>query len=677
MKKIDVNFKKPSQQQLISLLELYQTRKYSDAEKLSASITQEFPKHPFAWKVLGATLKQMGKINESLVANQKSVQLYPQDSEAHNNLAITLKELDRLNEAEACYRKAIALKPEYIEAHNNLGNILQRLNRLDEAEACYRKVISLKPQYAGPHCSLGNILQIFGRLDKAEACYRRAITLKPDYAEAYNNLGNTLHVLGRFDEAELSYRKAIVLKTDYAEAYNNLSPTLYELGRLNEAETSCRQAIKLKPEYTEAHNNLGNILQALDRLDEAEACYRKAITLKPDYPESHLNLCELLEKMNRIDEISFITRYAFNKNLKMKSDFLYYEALYEFRKENYDTADEILKSINIYELLEYRQIAALKLKGDLFHYRKNYSAAFETYKIKNKIIMDSLEYKKQDSEKYFIKQREVIVQLKKLQENSSYKSVIRPRWIQPIFLIGFPRSGTTLLDTILRTHSNIDVLEELPILTKMKVSLGYVPTISLIENMDNKEVETASEFYIEELKKYIEVGKKKIIIDKLPLNILELPLINQIFPKARFILALRHPLDCILSCWMQNFKLNPAMANMVELKRIVDFYDTAMTILKLCKERYSLNIHIIRYEDLVLDFDENVSALLTFLGLDWEDDLRNYQKTALSRKKINTPSHSQVIKPIYKTASYRWKNYEKYLNPFKKQLEPWLLDYGY
>ena len=612
MKKIDVNFKKPSQQQLISLLELYQTGKYPDAEKLSLSITQEFSEHPFAWKVLGAALKQMGKINESLVASQKSLQLEPQDSEAHNNLGITLKELDRLNEAEASYRKAIALKPDYAGAHNNLGNILQGLGRLDEAEASYRK----------------------------------AIALKPDYAEAHNNLGATLH----------------------------------ELGRIDEAEASCRQAIALKPDYAEAHNNLGNTLGNtlfIGRLDEAEASYRKAIALKPDYAEAHLNLCELLEKMNRIDEISFVIRNASRKTLEKKADFLYYEALTEFRKENYKTADELAKKININELLEKRQPAAMKLQGDLYHYKKDYSAAFETYKSQNKYVKDSLEYKRQDSEKYFIQQREAVVQIKQLQEDSSYKTVIKPRWIQPTFLIGFPRSGTTLLDTILSTHSNIDVLEELPMLTKMKASLGYVPTISMIENMDNTAVEIASGFYLEELKKHIEVGKNQIIIDKLPLNILELPLINQIFPEASFILALRHPLDCILSCWMQNFKLNPAMANMVELKRIVDFYDTAMSVLKLSKERYSLDIHRIRYEDLVLDFEENVTNLLTFLGLEWEEELRNYQKTALARKKINTPSHSQVIKPIYKTASYRWKNYEKYLNPFKRQLEPWLRDYGY
>ena len=128
---------------------------------------------------------------------------------------------------------------------------------------------------------------------------------------------------------------------------------------------------------------------------------------------------------------------------------------------------------------------------------------------------------------------------------------------------------------------------------------------------------------------------------------------------------------------MQHFELNPAMANMIELERVVDFYDVAMSILKLGEERYSLDIHRIRYEDLVLDFEENVSNLLSFLDLKWEEDLRNYQETALAREKINTPSFSQVIKPLYQTASYRWKHYKEYLEEYRTQLAPWIQEYGY
>ena len=119
------------------------------------------------------------------------------------------------------------------------------------------------------------------------------------------------------------------------------------------------------------------------------------------------------------------------------------------------------------------------------------------------------------------------------------------------------------------------------------------------------------------------------------------------------------------------------MANMIELERIVDFYGVAMSILKLCEERYSLDTHRIRYEDLVSDFEENVCNLLTFLDLKWEEELRSYQKTALARGIIRTPSSSQVIKPLYQTASYRWKHYEEYLDKYKTRLAPWIKEYGY
>jgi len=290
MKKIHVNSLELSQQQLNNLLELYQAKKYDDAEKLAVSLTEKFPTHAFPWKVLGAVLKQRGKINESLVALQKSVELGPLDAKAHNNLGNTLKELGRLDEAETNYRQAITLKPDYAETHNNLGNTLKELGRLDEAETSLRQAITLKPDYAVAHNNLGVILKELGRLNEAEANYRQAITLKPDYAVAHNNLGNTLKELGRLDEAETSLRQAITLKPDYAVAHINLGVILLKLDRLNEAETSLRQAITLKPDYAEAHNNLGNTLKILGRLDEAETNYRKAIALKPDFAGNHSNL---------------------------------------------------------------------------------------------------------------------------------------------------------------------------------------------------------------------------------------------------------------------------------------------------------------------------------------------------------------------------------------------------
>ena len=548
--------------------------------------------------------------------------------------------------------------------------------RYDEAEKLALLFTQEFPKHQFGWKVLGSIFGQTGRKSESLKANLKAAQLAPKDIEIHNNLGITLQELGRFKEAEESYRQAITLKADFAEAHYNLGTLLKELSRFKEAEASYRQAIALKTNYTEAHNNLGITLQELGRFKEAEESYRQAIVLKADFSDAYLNLCMLLERNNNLDDALIAIKEAkeiFNDD---NTDFLFYEALVLFRQEDYEHIEKLIAKINIDKLNEERKLTFLKLKADWDHYKKNFDTAFETYKVINDLVKDTHEYKKQQAEKFFNEQKKISFQVESLQKKSLYKKTVQATWLQPTFIVGFPRSGTTLLDTILRSHSKIDVMEEKPMISEMRKKLGF-QNVSEIEKINTTAARIASNFYFEELKKHIEIDKNSNIIDKLPLNILELPLINQIFPQAKFILVLRHPLDCILSCWMQNFKMNPAMANMVNLDRIVDFYCTAMEILSLCQKRYALNIYQIRYEDLVSNFEEEISSILTFLNLKWEDGLKNYQKTAIARGKINTPSYSQVVKPIYNTASYRWKNYEKYLSTYKKKLDPWLNKYKY
>jgi len=224
MKKRNVYFL--TEQKINTLLELHQTGRYVEAEKLSLSITKNFPKHQLAWKVLALALKQNGKISESLIAIQKSVQLEPRDSNAHYNLGVILQELRRLDEAEVCFRQTIKLKPDYTEAHNNLGFILQELRRLDEAEVCFRQTIKLKPDYAEAHNNLGVTLKELGRFEESEACYRKAISLKPNYVEAHRNLAITLVDMGRLEEAMSNYTKVIELKPHLPQSLQDLAGLL-------------------------------------------------------------------------------------------------------------------------------------------------------------------------------------------------------------------------------------------------------------------------------------------------------------------------------------------------------------------------------------------------------------------------------------------------------------------
>ena len=189
MKKNDNNFSEPTKQQLINLVEQYQAGRYIDAERLSLSITQEFPKHPFAWKVLAAILKQNGKINEAVIVSQKSVKLNPKDPEAHKNLGILLHEQNKLKESEESFKQAISLKPNYAEAYSNLGNTLQEQGRLKEAEVSYKKAIELKPDFANAHSNLGTLLKDMGRLSESCSALIQAINLNPYFSDAYANLG--------------------------------------------------------------------------------------------------------------------------------------------------------------------------------------------------------------------------------------------------------------------------------------------------------------------------------------------------------------------------------------------------------------------------------------------------------------------------------------------------------
>ena len=300
----------PSQQQLNSLLKYYQNGQFNDAEKLAESITSKFPKHQFAWKVLGAVFGATGRKFDALDAIQTAVELSPQDATAQNNLGITYQELGKLDEAEASYKQAIALKPDFAGAHYNLGVTLKALGKLDEAKASYKQAIALKTDYAEAYNNLGITYQELGKLDEAEASYKQAIALKPDYAEAHYNLATLLQELGKLDEAEANYRQVIALKPDYAEAYNNIGITLQELGKFNEAEASYKQAIALKPDYAEAHNNLGEALNELGKLNEAEASYKQAIALKPDFAVAHYNLGITFKEQSRFDDAESSLRQA-------------------------------------------------------------------------------------------------------------------------------------------------------------------------------------------------------------------------------------------------------------------------------------------------------------------------------------------------------------------------------
>lgn len=243
----------------------------------------------------------------------------------------------------------------------------------------------------------------------------------------------------------------------------------------------------------------------------------------------------------------------------------------------------------------------------------------------------------------------------------------------PVFLVGFPRSGTTLLDQILTSHSRIVCLDEKEHLSlALGAVFGDAAKLAAMGSLSDGEIETVRDAY------WRNVGGEAadVVIDKLPLNIVILPLIKAVFPDSKIIIALRDPRDVVLSCYQHRFRMNVAMAQFLELDRAAAYYDVVMGLLGLCVERLRMDMHQVRYEDVVGDLEREARAITDFLGLDFEPAMLDFHKTALGRE-ISTPSARQVTKPLYRRSIGRWRRYAEDLAPVLPLLHAWAARFGY
>jgi hypothetical protein len=304
--------------------------------------------------------------------------------------------------------------------------------------------------------------------------------------------------------------------------------------------------------------------------------------------------------------------------------------------------------------------------------------AFAQFEIMNEISKQSLEANQYSSQRYFN-------QILQLSENWSNRtkikwSVIQSSIEQPTlaFLVGFPRSGTTLLDTMLQSHPDVCVVEEKPMVLAMNKHLGSLATADRLTSLSERQIGDLRRVYFEELYSHITPHNlHRIIIDKHPLNLVNIAIIHRVFPNSKFILALRNPCDCVLSCFMQNFNLNEAMVNFLTLQRSATLYNAVMNLWDYYNNALDLEVEVLKYEELVENLKDTVEPLLNFLNLKWDDNVLNFQQTALSRGKINTASYNQVTQSIYVQASGRWQNYKDQLKGVIPILEPWVNKFNY
>ena len=251
---------------------------------------------------------------------------------------------------------------------------------------------------------------------------------------------------------------------------------------------------------------------------------------------------------------------------------------------------------------------------------------------------------------------------------------VAPERASPIFLVGFPRSGTTLLDTILMGHPDLAVMEERPVLSRVAIEIGG---FDKLHELSEEQVRNAQRRYFEVARDYVDYGDAKVVVDKSPLLLNAVPVIHRLFPDARFILALRHPADALLSCFVSNFRLNSSMSNFLRLDTAAEFYDLTFKNWENATALLPIDVHPIGYERLVDDPERELRRLSDSLGLSWKDEILNHRKTAGERGVISTASYAQVTEPIYRRSVGRWQNYRKHLEPILPTLAPWVEKFGY
>lgn len=544
------------------------------------------------------------------------------------------------------------------------------------AEENLKKILEIDKNNLKALFLLGSVFIQIGQLDNSIKYLEKVIEIDPNIVNAHNNLGIVYIKLKEFTNAEKFFNKVLDINPNHLDAYNSLGIVFAELGDFNKALFNVKKVLELNPKFVSAHNNLGLIYKKFEHFNEAETSFKKAIELNPKFIESHYNLMELYEKGNQNSKLELaITN--FEKLFKSNSISILYKSHILYKKDLFSETIKNLKSFSI-ENNTNLEIDRINLLAKSYDKIDNIEEAF-LYFEKANLLNFNLKNKKIDKNNFLNEIKVRIDYFENISHIENIQNQLQTEY-KPIFMIGFPRSGTTLLDTILRSHPMIEVIEEKSSVKKLVNSLNKLTNKSfqMMNDVKEENIKVIRKAYFEDLFSYInQDDKQKIYIDKLPLNIIYIAEILRIFPNAKFIISLRHPCDCVLSCFMQNFKLNESMSNFLNLKDTAVTYDLIMNLLKIYKSKFDFNFYEIKYEKLILNLNGEIKNLLDFLELQWDNSILEYQKTAVARDRIFTPSYDQVIKPLYSKSSGRWIKYKNKLSNVHPILEPWIREFKY
>jgi tetratricopeptide (TPR) repeat protein len=578
------------------------------------------------------------------------------------DLGLDLERQGKFEQALANYDRALALNPGFIEALNNRGVVLEALNRFDDALASYDRALTLSPDLVAVIKNRGNVMSALDRPDEALANYDRALALDANDADACNGRGNVLKKLHRIREAEEMFRRAVLLNPDHAQARCNLGSVLIDLGKPDQAEPNLRRAVALDPDFAIALHNLGTALIGLDRSDEAVAVIQRAVALKPDLAGAHHNLGVALMELGRLTE----AREAAERAVALAPrELSYLRQLGDVGKyvagDRYFTslealaADTAAVSVDDQIILHF---ALAKAHADIGKPEEE----FRQLLAGNALKRAQIDYDEMTVLGEIERTRQVFTaEFIRASEGAGEPSP------KPIFIIGMPRSGTTLVEQILASHPAVRGAGELTLFERaiddvraaMTEAAAYPEMALRMSGNDSRELGARYLAAIEQL-----APASSHVTDKMPTNFLFAGLIHLALPHATIIHTVRDPVDTCISCFSRLFtEVNFQTYDLAELGRYYRHYRALMAHWH--RVLPAGRILDVSYEETVADLEGAARRILSHCGLPWDPRCLDFH---LTERVVRTASATQVRQPIYTSSIGRWRAYEPMLGPLLAEL---------
>ncbi len=615
--------------------------------------------------LLGWILAESNQLEEAEKLLRQAVRTTPGNAKAQEDLGTVLLNLNRPQEALEYLERAQALRPPRAPLFSKLGGAYQKLGRFEEADAALKKAAELSPVQA--KLEEATRLFISGKFREAEKLTQALVRENPDNVNAALLLARIAMTAKCFEDAQVILERITEKKPQFIAAWHDLGTVLKELHQYAEAVSILDHALTIDPDNALTHYYHGAALAMAARPEEAVDSYRRAVTLDTKLPGAHIGLGHVLKTVG--DQAGGIEAYRQAIALRPNFGETYYSLanLKTFRFEDEDIEDMKTRLGNEQLPVDCRVHFAFSL-GKAFEDQQNYDEAFEHYALANRLHRDTIAYDPVQTEVAHRRMCEIFSADYFARHQAGGHGCQRP---DPIFIVGLPRSGSTLLEQILASHSQVDGTSELPDISM--IAQGLTDSQSgqafpaCMEDMEADELSQLGEQYLAQTQRHR--GSSLFFTDKMPNNFAYTGFIKAILPKAKIIDARRHPMDSCLGCFKQHFAKGQTFTyDLFELGEFYLEYDLMMHHWDTVLPGQVLRV---QYENVVDNLEEEVRRILAFCELPFEESCVRFHET---ERAVRTASSEQVRQPIYKGAVATWKRFGSHLDELREILAPVIPD---